>query len=181
MFSMLRSGAMLLLLVIGTVGCAINDKGLVTVESYECETAMALHLRAWGIFVSTSPVDRGLTIGFARKAYIFPKQDNIHGFPENYKFQFLDMWKKERLGLKKANHPGSLSDLGMPIAVVSTQIGVALDFSSQRTGVMVGFKLENAIRIPSDHEGVLFLSTDFIDLRKTQVFLRESILEREEF
>ena len=115
-------------------------------------------LESLGDFVSTSPVDRGLTIGFARKAYIFPKQDNIHGFPENYKFQFLDMWKKERLGLKKANHPGSLSDLGMPIAVVSTQIGVALDFSSQRTGVMVGFKLENAIRIPSDHEGVLFLS-----------------------
>jgi predicted nucleotide-binding protein len=58
---------------------------------------------------------------------------------------------------------------------------VALDFSLNRTGVMIGLKMENAIRIPSDYDGVLFFRVDSTDLNIMQVFLRENNSEREGF
>jgi hypothetical protein len=178
---LLRRFAGLLLLVITTSGCAINEKGLVVVESYESETAKALHVKAWGIFLSTSPVDRGLTIGYAMKSYIFPKHATINGVLKDFNPKIFDGWQGEGIELKKTNSTDSLSDLGTPIAVVSKQIGVALDFSFYRTGVMIGVKMENAIRLSSDYEGVLFFSVDSVDLNKMRVFLRENILEKEDF
>ena len=46
---------------------------------------------------------------------------------------------------------------------------------------MIGVKMENAIRLSSDYEGVLFFSVDSVDLNKMRVFLRENILEKEDF
>jgi hypothetical protein len=176
-----KNAAMFLLVIIGTAGCAINDKGLVAVQYYECETGIAVRFKAWGIFASTSPVDPGLTIGFAWKAYLFPKQDITYEPSENLKLQILDLSKEKGRCLSKTNPPDSLNELGMPIAVLSKQLGVAMDFSSQRTGVMIGFRQANAIRIPSYYEGILFLKTDSVNLGKMQLFILKRAYRREDF
>jgi hypothetical protein len=162
-----------LLAFIGAAGCAINDKGLVDVESYESETARAVQLRAWGFIVSTTPVDRGFTIGFSKKAYVFQKRDIVVERSHDIKSQFLDVWQAGGLALSKTNPPECLGNLGIPVAIVSEQIGVSFDMNSQRAGVTIGLKQEQAIRLPSDHEGILFLNYDTINPWKSQIYLHE--------
>ena len=70
---------MIAIAVPALAGCSGGTAGLVSGEILDADGAQVIVVSGYGLSFRSTPVDRGLTLGFTRRAYIYP--DNTPGLP----------------------------------------------------------------------------------------------------
>jgi hypothetical protein len=141
------------LLSLTTVGCAVNDRGLVRVRHYDGETARMVTLNAWGLHLMTTAADGGVTLGRSQRSYVFAKEG-----ASGAAFPLAEMAARARLHESTGEDAGAFRDLGEPLATIVRTSGIALQTSGSRTGLLLGVRLRAALRVPADGSRVLYLS-----------------------
>jgi hypothetical protein len=100
-----RSWAMTMAMASALVGCAPGAAGLVSGDVLEADGARVIVVRGYGFQLRGEPSDAGLTLGYARRTYVYP--ENTPGFPEEESYWFWVpqpetppvVWAGETIGL----------------------------------------------------------------------------------
>jgi hypothetical protein len=110
-----------LLFVLAVAGCAPGAAGLVSGEVVEADGARVIVVRGYGLQLRAEPSDAGLTLGYARRTYVYP--DTTPGFPERESYWF---WVPQ---------PAS-----PPVAWAGEAIGLDLRAAPSIWGITLGFR-----------------------------------------
>lgn len=144
------TGALLVLIA----GCAVNDKGLVSIRYFENESSYLLSQESWGGYLSTRQADRGLTLGHAKRIMIYPKPGNKTALSiDELLRQSAGYGFDKEIDAKDAD----LKDM-QPYAWIEKNQGVMFHANPIKTGLAVGIEFHSAIRLPRDFDGVFMFS-----------------------
>ena len=166
------SPAIILISFLIVSGCAVNDHGFVDVVHYESASAQIVSLETCGVLVITNELDRGITLGCTRKAYIYPKVGVESG-------QISDQMLIESLQTIASVKPSAgqidLGALGAPLGFLSSGFGLLIDLNTQRSGMTIGHRKRWVIRLPNDFSGVIFASSKLSNVAESKIFIYEAI------
>ena len=141
-------------LFIPVTGCAVNDKGLVSVRYFENKSSYLLTQESWGCYLSTRQADGGLTLGHAERILIYPKPGNNSGLSINELLQpSTDYAFDKEIDAKDAD----LKDM-QPYGWIEKNQGIMFHANPIKTGFSVGMESLNALRLPADFDGILMFS-----------------------
>ena len=110
-------------------GCAPGAAGLVRGDVVEADGARVIVVRGYGLQLRAEPSDAGLTLGYARRTYVYPEA--TPGFPGPGPFWFWVpqpdtppvLWAGEAYGLDLRTAPSSWGlTLGFRGAAVLAQV-----------------------------------------------------------
>jgi len=131
-------------------GCAINDKGFVSIRYFENKSTYRISYESWGGYLSTRSADGGLTLGHAERILIYPKHGNQ---PE----LSVDELVQEAMATDLAHEiePGSwdLED-AHPYAWIEKNQGIVFHANPMKTGVSAGVETRIVMRLPVDFDGM---------------------------
>jgi hypothetical protein len=102
-------------------GCATGTGGLVAGEVVEADGARVIVVRGYGLQVRTEPIDAGLTLGYARRTYVYP--DTTPGLPAPGSYI---LWIPQ---------PATA-----PVALDGAAIGLDLQASRLNLGMTIGYR-----------------------------------------
>ena len=166
------SPAIILMSFLTVSGCAVNDHGIVDVIHYESESAQIVSLKSCGVLVITNELDRGITLGCTRKAYIYPKFGAESG-------QISDQMLIEVLQTIARVKPSAgqidLRALGAPLGFLSSGSGLLIDLNAQRSGITIGHRKRWVIRLPNDFSGVIYASSNISNVAESKMFIYQGI------
>jgi hypothetical protein len=152
-------------------GCSVDDWGQgVKVDRYDTATARVIKLDAVGIHISTLSVDSGMTIGRYSQAYVFPKGDVSAHEPLEQAIE------GSQASSKLATAPSErLAQQGKAYAIMGNFAGLQLQTNPYKIGLTVGVSSRQAIRLPSDFDGIFFLDYTRLPRQPDQihVYIRE--------
>lgn len=137
-------------LFIPFAGCAINDKGLVSVRYFENGSCYLLTQESWGVYLSTRQSDGGLTLGHAKRIMIYPKPGTKSGLAIDKLFQQstehgFDMEiEVEKVDLKDEQ----------PYAWIEKNQGITFHANQLKIGLSGGIDYRSAIRLPVSFDGI---------------------------
>jgi hypothetical protein len=141
-------------LLIPVTGCAVNGKGFVNVHYFENESSYLVTQESWGGYLSTRQTDGGLTLGHAKRTLIYPKPGNNSSLSIN---ELLHQSAGSDFDKEIEAKDVDLKDL-QPYAWIEKNQGVTLHANPIKTGFSVGMESSNAIRLPSDFDGILMFN-----------------------
>ena len=145
----LHSAVVLAVLLNG--GCAVNDLGLVRVRRFQNESAYVVSLESWGAHLLTAAGDAGLTIGWTRRVYVFPRAESDVAVP-------LDVLTDEdKLKPTPCESCPPIWTLGDPVFHAGTTVGATIDTNRRRMGSSLGYSQRAAIELPADGTTVMVL------------------------
>lgn len=140
--------------LIPVAGCAVNDKGLVSVHYFENESSYLLTQETWGSYLSTRQADGGLTLGHAERIMIYPKQRNKSGLSID---ELLQQSAGYAFDKEIEAKDVDLKDV-QPYAWIEKNQGVMFHANPIKTGFSVGMESLSAIRLPRDFDGIFMFS-----------------------
>jgi len=108
-------------IVAGVAGCAPGAAGLVRGDVVEADGARVIVVRGYGLQLRAEPSDAGLTLGYARRTYVYP--DSTPGFPGPGPYWF---W------VPQPDTP--------PVAWAGEALGLDVRTSASSWGVTLGFR-----------------------------------------
>lgn len=126
---MTRSSFLAMAIAASVAGCAPGAAGLVRGDVVEADGARVIVVRGYGLQLRAEPSDAGLTLGYARRTYVYP--DTTPGFPEPRTYWFWVpqpdtppvLWAGEAYGLDLRAAPSSWGiTLGFRGAAVLAQV-----------------------------------------------------------
>jgi hypothetical protein len=112
--------SMTMAIVSGVTACAPGSAGLVSGDVLEADGARVIVVRGYGLQLRGAPMDAGLTVGYARRTYVYPNTTPELPSPGRYYF-----WVPQ---------PATA-----PVAWDSRAIGLDLRVTSPAVGVTLGF------------------------------------------
>ncbi len=122
-------------------GCSAGTAGLVSGEVVEGDGARVIVVNSYGLSVRAVSIDGGLTVGFSRRAYVYPKK--TPGLPATGRYSW---WVPQ---------PGT-----PPVAWSTTAVGLDLKASRLGAGVSLGYQADTVMAyLPADAD--LFYSLHF--------------------
>jgi hypothetical protein len=134
--------AMMIAIVSGVSGCAPGSAGLVSGDGLEADGARVIVVRSYGVQLRGAPTDVGLTLGYARRTYIYPETTPDLPSPGRYYF-----WVPQ---------PAMA-----PVAWDGQAAGLDLRVASPAVGVTLGFRGSSVLAwVPTDK--TVFYSLRFI-------------------
>lgn len=139
--------------------CSVNDKGLVRVERFETPTATLLTLESYGGHFSTFDADRGLTLGWTRQIYAFPRQ-TLTAMDDRPVPDLQNFLSRSHRVAPLEDESGDTSSADDPFLVASQRRGFVLDINEHRTGIMLGWQERAAILINRNSEAIVFVRLD---------------------
>ena len=77
---------MMVAIVSGVAGCAPGIAGLVAGDVLDADGARVIVVRGYGLQLRGEPSDAGLTVGYARRTYVYP--DTTPELPEPGRYYF---------------------------------------------------------------------------------------------
>ena len=80
------SWSMTMAIVSGVTACAPGAAGLVSGDVLEADGARVIVVRGYGVQLRGAPIDAGLTLGYARRTYIYPETTPELPDPGRYYF-----------------------------------------------------------------------------------------------
>ena len=149
----------------------MNDFGLVRVNRYENQSALAVTLETWGAQLLTGSGDAGLTFGYARRTYVFPRSDGPAVVPMA---ALSDPSAGEMASVPCESCPG-LESLGEPVLSASKVVGLSFDTNSSRVGIGFGLRYRTVLDLPSDGSQVLLLKLKEGDQRSLHVIIGKEV------
>lgn len=105
----------------GLAGCAAGTAGLVSGEVVDADGAQVLVVEGYGLSVRGAAVDRGLTVGFSRRAYVY--SEDAAGLPAAGRHLFWVPQPTEA-----------------PIALYGETVGLELSTSHVSVGATLGYR-----------------------------------------
>jgi hypothetical protein len=111
---------MLALTLPGLAGCSPGTAGLVSGEVLDADGAEVLVVDGYGLSLRGTPVDRGLTVGYARRVYVYPEE--TPGLPAPGRHLF---WVPQ-----PAEPPMALNGeaIGLDLSASRVSVGVTLGY-----------------------------------------------------
>jgi hypothetical protein len=163
-----RSFPLLLLLCIA--GCAVNGSGLVKVRHYENGTAYVVSWEAWGGHLVTDSMDAGLTLGYSKRTYIYPKLSSRQkGNAESWNIPLmLTGHEVTEVDGKQAMGPSAVTDM---VALASKVVGVSLALNRTKVGLAFGVQAREMIWLPRDFDGIVFLKHNLKNDGDTKIYV----------
>jgi hypothetical protein len=113
--------AMTMAVASAVAGCAPGSAGLVSGEVLDADGARVIVVRGYGLLVRGEPTDAGLTLGYARRTYVY--QESATGIPEAASYVF---W------VPQPQIP--------PVAWAGEAIGLDLRASTSSWGITLGYR-----------------------------------------
>ena len=80
------SWSMTMAIVSGATACAPGAAGLVAGDVLEADGARVIVVRGYGVQLRGAPIDAGLTLGYARRTYVYP--DTTPELPDPGRYYF---------------------------------------------------------------------------------------------
>ncbi|HXV24198.1 MAG TPA: hypothetical protein VED46_08055 [Alphaproteobacteria bacterium] len=117
----LGSWAMTVAIVSGVAGCAPGIAGLVAGDVLEADGARVIVVRGYGVQLRGAPSDSGLTLGYARRTYIYP--NTTPEMPDLGRYRF---WVPQ---------PATA-----PVAWYGQAIGLDVRTAAGNVGITLGFR-----------------------------------------
>jgi hypothetical protein len=108
-------------IVAGVAGCAPGAAGLVSGDIVEADGARLIVVRGYGLQLRAEPSDAGLTLGYARRTYVYP--DTTPGFPDPGPYWF---W------VPQPDTP--------PVAWAGEAIGLDVRAAASSWGITLGYR-----------------------------------------
>jgi hypothetical protein len=147
-------GFILFAMVSGNFSCTVNDFGLATVRHYENETCDLASVEAWGVYLSTRSVDSGLTLGYAKRLYVYPKPHTAQRSKAAASILVLGA---------TAPHPSrpptlSLQPLEEAVAVFSDSRGLVVSANRYGVDLAIGIRWQAMLQLPSSADTVLLIN-----------------------
>ncbi|MGZ8190754.1 MAG: hypothetical protein ACXWTS_05935 [Methylococcaceae bacterium] len=138
---------------LSVTGCAINDRGMVSVRFFENESSYLLTLESWGGYLSTRQADGGLTLGHAERIFIYPKPGNKSALSID------ELLQQSTGGFDKeiAARDFKLKDK-QPYAWIEKNQGIMFHANPLKTGLSAGMESRRVIRMPKDFDGIFLFS-----------------------
>lgn len=138
-------------------GCAINDFGAGTFRHYANESVYAVEMSTLGVHLVTIPGDGGLTLGSSRRTLYFRRPTGHGGGSSLDAVRLVEDAEASPLVLVCDRCRVPMGELGEPIALRSRSIGVELSANSNRTGMSVGYRAADALMIPAEFDGIVYI------------------------
>lgn len=140
----------LTLAILGITGCAVNQfgiPGLVSLEYAENDHAYRTQIEAWGIHLSTDPMDRGLAFGYTKRIYVRPKLTVIDlEFTDYIAGLFEENWRPAP--------PGNETISGAT-AILNKTMGIAIQTNRHAIGAMLGLSTIYRIEVEIGYDGII--------------------------
>ncbi len=137
-------------LLISLSGCAINDKGFVSIRYFENKSTYRISYESWGGYLSTRSADGGLTLGHAERILIYPKHANQ---PEISVDELLQ--EAMAADLEHEIEFGNLDiEDAQPYAWIEKNQGIVFHVNSMKTGISAGVETRSVMRLPVDFDGI---------------------------
>lgn len=163
-----RSFPLLFLLCIA--GCAVNGSGLVKVKHYENDTAYVVSWEAWGGHFVTDSMDAGLTLGYSKRTYIYPKPSSRQrGNEESWVGPLLLTGHEvAEVDREREMRPSTVTDI---VAMASKVVGASLALNRTRVGLSFGVQAREMIWLSRDFDGIVFLKHNLKNEGETKVYV----------
>ena len=159
---MKRAGVILVALALLTevlAGCAVNDRGLLTVDRVRTNSGETVQLRAFGIHLVAAPPLAYVAVGSSRVTLFVPTQQ-VANLPD---------------GLEFAGLLASSTARGTPYAIHLESTGLAFRCSDLDVGLSVGMHSSFLLRVPREFDGVIELIHANAAPRKGALLLKERL------
>lgn len=147
----LRSGIAVFLLLF--CSCSINQTGLPVMHSvkhFENGSNLRTEIEAWGIHVSTRPIDGGVVIGYTKRNYIWKKPDaDASGVFVDSDMLDGNRWLPIPELSETANGASVLTDKSIGVSIRANRYGFCAG---------VGWRSTYLMEIDQDFEGVFFIN-----------------------
>lgn len=135
-------------------GCAINDKGLITLRYFENASSYLVAQESWGGYLSTRQTDGGLTLGYETRIRVFPKRKNeITATHDEMLRQITKLSEFKEIQQKDAD----IMDL-QPYAWIEKNRGIMVHANVLKIGILAGTESLSAIRLPSNFDGIFIFN-----------------------
>ena len=108
-------------LLFGVAGCAPGAAGLISGDVLEADGARVIVVRGYGVQLRGAPSDAGLTLGYARRTYVYPS--TTPDLPDRGRYYF---WVPQ---------PATA-----PVAWDGEAIGIDLRTATSNLGITLGFR-----------------------------------------
>lgn len=131
-------------------GCAIDDKGLVTVKHFENKTVHMVKLKSFGFFISTKKADAGLSIGFTERSYFYPKESEFSQFDLS---NILNTVEDDQFETKPELE--AVDNSLIPFAWINHSNGLSINSNANKVGLSLGFNKGHRIQLPKNFNGIL--------------------------
>jgi hypothetical protein len=142
-----------LVMATSLAACAVNDFGLTRVHRFENDSTSMIRLETWGAHLLTAAGDAGLSVGYARRTYVYRRGGAAAEVP-------LSAFTERSAGRMHAvdcNPCAALSSLGKPVFRAAEVVGLAIETNADRVGVAIGLRQTAALRLPSDGNETILL------------------------
>jgi hypothetical protein len=130
--SRIGSWAVTVALVCGIPGCAPGIMGLVSGDVLDADGARVIVVRGYGVQLRGAPSDAGLTLGYARRTYVYPSTTPDLPVPGQYYF-----WMPQ--------------PTAAPVAWEGKAIGFDVRMAGINLGITLGFRATAVLaQVPDD-------------------------------
>lgn len=129
--------AMTIAILSGVAGCAPGTAGLVSGDVLDANGARVIVVRGYGVQLRGAPIDAGLTLGYARRTYVYPGTTPELPDPGRYYF-----WVPQ---------PQT-----SPVAWDGEAIGLDLRIASPAVGITLGFRGTSVMAYVPAGEAVVY-------------------------
>ncbi len=137
-------------LVVLFTGCAVNDKGLVSVHYFENESCYLLTQESWGVYLSTRQADGGLTLGHTERIIVYPKPGNKSDLFINKLFEHSTVYTlNKEIEAKNVDLNGV-----QPYAWIEKNQGIIFHTNPLKAGLSAGVESRNVIQLSDDFDGI---------------------------
>ena len=142
-----------LLFFILPTSCSIKHvgiPGLMSVEYSENDHNYRTKVEAWGVYMSTRPVDRGITFGHTKRIYIQPKSSYkedalVNMLPD----LFEENWRAATSKIEV--NPGA-------IALLNKSTGLSIRTNRNSIGLLLGLRSYYLLEINKNFSGIFTIN-----------------------
>lgn len=111
---------MTIAIVSGVAGCAPGVAGLVSGDVLATDGARVIVVRGYGVQLRGAPIDAGLTLGYARRTYVYPDTTPEMPHPGRYHF-----WVPQPATAPVAWYGQAI---GLDVRTAASSVGITLGF-----------------------------------------------------
>ena len=134
-------------------GCSVNGVGMVDVQHYENDSIHMVQMEAWGGHLSTNQADAGITLGHAKRLYLYPKDGNMSVSAMSALIPQDDSDKLMPTDTPLSTETGN----NRAVAWMTDNEGLTLELNENKIGLALGIQSRRVIQLPREFSGWLLI------------------------
>ncbi len=160
----------LLLLSLYIAGCAVNGRGFVKARYYENATAYVVSWEVWGGHLVTNSMDAGLTLGYSKRTYIYPKLFSRQtGSEKSWDIpSILTGLEVVEVDSERVTGLSWKTDM---VALASKVVGASLALNRIGVGLSLGVQGHEMIWLPRNFDGIVLLKHTLGNDGETKIYV----------